>query len=51
MIEYEKLYNEVKNNLSEKRFNHSLAVVKRATEYARSISRRPRKSKISSHSP
>lgn len=34
MIEYEKLYNEVKNKLSEKRFGHSEAVVKRAIEYA-----------------
>lgn len=34
MIEYEKLYNEVKNRLSEKRFKHSESVVKRAIEYA-----------------
>ena len=35
MIEYDKLYNEVKQQLSEKRFNHSKAVVKRALEYAK----------------
>ncbi len=34
MIEYEKLYNDVKNKLSEKRFKHSEGVVKRAVEYA-----------------
>lgn len=34
MIEYEKLYNEVKKRLSKKRFKHSEAVVKRAIEYA-----------------
>ena len=34
MIEYEDLYNEVKKRLSEKRFNHSKSVVKRAIEYA-----------------
>lgn len=34
MIEYEKLYNEVKKELSEKRFKHSESVVKRAIEYA-----------------
>lgn len=34
MIEYEKIYNEVKNKLSEKRFKHSEGVVKRAIEYA-----------------
>lgn len=34
MIEYEKVYNDVKEKLSEKRFNHSEAVVKRAIEYA-----------------
>ncbi|MEE3344188.1 MAG: bis(5'-nucleosyl)-tetraphosphatase (symmetrical) YqeK [Bacilli bacterium] len=34
MIKYEDLYNEVKNNLSEKRFNHSKGVVDRALEYA-----------------
>lgn len=34
MIDYEALYNEVKNNLSEKRFKHSEGVVKRAIEYA-----------------
>ncbi len=34
MIEYEKLYNIVQNTLSEKRFNHCKAVVKRAIEYA-----------------
>lgn len=31
---YEKIYNEVKQKLSEKRFKHSEAVVKRAIEYA-----------------
>ena len=35
MIEYEKLYNKVEQQLSAKRFNHSKAVVKRALEYAR----------------
>lgn len=35
MVQYEKLYNDVKNVLSEKRFNHSERVVKRALEYAR----------------
>lgn len=35
MIEYEKLYNEVKKRVSEKRFKHSEGVVKRAIEYAR----------------
>lgn len=34
MIKYEKLYNDVKNILSEKRFRHSESVVKRAIEYA-----------------
>lgn len=34
MIEYEELYNNVKNMLSEKRFRHSEGVVKRAIEYA-----------------
>lgn len=34
MIEYEKLHNEVKKRLSEKRFKHSESVVKRAIEYA-----------------
>ena len=35
MIEYEKVYEEVKNKLSEKRFKHSEGVVKRAIEYAK----------------
>lgn len=35
MIKYEELYNEVKERLSEKRFKHSEAVVKRAIEYAK----------------
>ena len=35
MIEYEQLYKEVKNILSEKRFKHSEGVVKRAIEYAK----------------
>lgn len=35
MIEYEKLCNEVKKRVSEKRFKHSEGVVKRAVEYAR----------------
>ncbi len=35
MIEYEQLYKEVKNTLSEKRFKHSEGVVKRAIEYAK----------------
>lgn len=34
MIEYEYLYNEAKEKLSEKRFNHSIGVVKRSIEYA-----------------
>lgn len=34
MIKYEDLYNEVKELLSEKRFKHSVSVVKRAIEYA-----------------
>ncbi len=34
MVEYEKLYDIVKNALSEKRFRHSEGVVKRALEYA-----------------
>lgn len=34
MIEYKKLYNEVKAKLSARRFKHSEAVVKRAIEYA-----------------
>ncbi len=34
MIEYEDLYNIVKNSLSERRFIHSESVVKRAIEYA-----------------
>lgn len=34
MIEYEKLYNQARKTLSEKRFKHSEAVVKRAIEYA-----------------
>ncbi len=32
MIEYDELYKEVKNRLSEKRFKHSEAVVKRAID-------------------
>lgn len=35
MIQYEKLYNEVKKRLSEKRFKHSEGVVERAIEYAK----------------
>lgn len=35
MIEYEKLYDEVKNRLSEKRFKHSEGVVKKSIEYAK----------------
>ena len=35
MIKYENLYEEVKANLSEKRFKHSEGVVKRAIEYAK----------------
>lgn len=35
MIRYEELYEHVKNKLSEKRFNHSERVVKRAIEYAK----------------
>ena len=34
MVEYEKLYNEVKAKMSERRFAHSEHVVKRAVEYA-----------------
>lgn len=34
MIEYNNLYNEIKETLSEKRFKHSEGVVKRAVEYA-----------------
>ena len=34
MIKYEELYEDVKNMLSDKRFNHSERVVKRAIEYA-----------------
>ena len=35
MIKYEKLYEDVKEVLSEKRFSHSERVVKRAIEYAK----------------
>ena len=35
MIKYEDLYDEVKQLLSEKRFNHSEGVVRRAIEYAK----------------
>lgn len=35
MIEYEKLYNQVKKRISERRFKHSEGVVKRAIEYAK----------------
>lgn len=35
MIGYENLYEDIKNMLSEKRFNHSERVVKRAIEYAK----------------
>lgn len=35
MVEYEKLYEDVKNILSEKRFKHSEGVVIRAVEYAK----------------
>ena len=35
MVQYEKLYNDVKNILSEERFSHSERVVKRAIEYAK----------------
>jgi len=34
MLEYEKIYNDVKNILSEKRFKHTQGVVERAIEYA-----------------
>lgn len=34
MITYEELYEKVKKELSEKRWNHTLGVVKRAEEYA-----------------
>jgi predicted HD superfamily hydrolase involved in NAD metabolism len=34
MVEYEKLYEDVKNAVSEKRFKHSEGVVERALEYA-----------------
>lgn len=34
MVDYEKIYNDVKNSLSEKRFKHSEGVVIRAIEYA-----------------
>lgn len=34
MIEYDRLYNDVREKLSEHRFKHSLGVVKRALEYA-----------------
>ena len=35
MVNYEELFNIVKNEVSEKRFNHILGVVKRAEEYAK----------------
>ena len=35
MVQYEKLYNDIKNILSDKRFAHSERVVKRAIEYAK----------------
>ncbi len=35
MIEYDDLYKLVKNNLSTKRFNHTLRVVERAIEYSK----------------
>lgn len=35
MVEYDVLYNDVKNTLSEKRFKHSEGVVQRAIEYAK----------------
>ena len=35
MIEYNELYNDVKNALSEKRFKHTEGVEKRAIEYAK----------------
>lgn len=35
MIEYEVLFNDAKEALSEKRFKHSIGVVKRAIEYAK----------------
>ena len=34
MVTYEELYNRVKSEVSEKRFNHILGVVERAIEYA-----------------
>lgn len=34
MTVYEKLYNDVKNSMSEKRFRHTEGVIKRAIEYA-----------------
>lgn len=34
MITYEELYEKVKNELSEKRWKHTLGVIKRAEEYA-----------------
>ena len=36
MIEYDKLYNDVKNTLSEKRFKHTEGVIERAIQYAKS---------------
>ena len=35
MVEYDELYEEVKNTLSEKRFRHTEGVVQRAIEYAK----------------
>ena len=35
MVEYKKIYEDVKNTLSEKRFRHSECVVERALEYAK----------------
>ena len=35
MVEYEELYEEIKEILSEKRFKHTLGVVERAIEYAK----------------
>jgi predicted HD superfamily hydrolase involved in NAD metabolism len=35
MVEYEKIYEDVKNALSEKRFRHTEGVIERAVEYAK----------------
>ena len=46
MVKYEELYEIAKEKLSEKRFNHTLGVVKRAIQYAEIYNENMEKTKI-----